>query len=92
MRKRVLKNKTKIKAWKKMVLFLPILLSLSWIFYLQYAQNSYIKYGYSGEFLAPPNIMPLMTALIIFTIGYILFLLLMFSENIEEFFWGLFRS
>jgi len=82
LREEVFKHHPKMGAWKKIVLALPILLSASWIFYLQY--NKYAYYGI--ELLSPANTAPLMIALIIFTIGYIIFLLLMFSENIKEFF------
>jgi len=68
---------------KKIILMLPILLSVSWILYLQYGVPVYS--GIGGELLSPANKMPIIIALMIFTVGYILFLLLMFSENIEEF-------
>lgn len=84
LREDVFKHHPKIGSWKKIVLALPLLLSLSWIFYLQYAKQIYMRYGV--ELLAPPNTTPLIIALIIFTIGYIIFLLLMFSDNIKEFF------
>jgi hypothetical protein len=37
------------------------------------------------ELLAPVDTAPFMIALIIFTVGYVIFLLMMFSENIKEF-------
>ena len=83
----VFKTRPKIGPGKKLVLFLPLLLSLSWIIYFGYTQQTYVKYGYGGELLAPSGITPLMIALIIFTMGYILFLFLMFSENIQDFIW-----
>lgn len=81
----VFKHHPKMRRWQKMLLGLPVLLSVSWIFYLQYDKYTY---AYSGmELLSPSNTTPLMIALIIFTIGYIIFLLLMFSENIQDFIW-----
>lgn len=88
-RKEVFKHKPKIETWKKILLALPILLSLSCIFYLQYNQQVSAYYGM--ELLSPANTAPLMIALIIFTIGYVLFLVLMFSENIQEVIWRFLR-
>ena len=83
-REEVFKKHPKLDMWKKVVLGLPVLLSASWMFYLQYSRQTY---AYSGmELLSPANTTPLLIALIIFTIGYLIFLLLMFSENIKEFF------
>ena len=81
----VLKHRPKMKAFEKIVLFLPLLLSVSWIFYLQYARYTNAYYGM--ELLSPANTTPLMIALIIFTIGYAIFLILMFSENLHDFIW-----
>lgn len=75
----------KINGWQKVVLSLPAMLSVSWVFYLQYNRSAF---AYNGmELLSPVNTTPLMIALIIFTIGYLIFLLLMFSENIHDFIW-----
>lgn len=79
-----LKHKPKMESWKKVILALPVMLSVSWIVYLQYNHYSYSYYGM--EMLAPADTTPLVIALIIFTFGYIIFLLMMFSENIKEFF------
>ena len=84
-REEAFKHRPKMEIWKKIVLVLPLLMSASWIFYLQYIEQSYVYYGM--ELLAPADTMPLMIALIIFTIGYVVFLLLMFSENIHDFIW-----
>ncbi len=78
------KNPLKIKMWKKIVLVLPVLISISLIFCLNYQSSLPIQSG--AELLAPVDSTPLMVSLIIFTIGYVLFLLLMFSEEIKEFF------
>ncbi len=83
-REEAFKHRPKMEMWKRIVLFLPILMSVSWMVYLQY-QKAYPYYGM--ELLAPVDTTPLMIALIIFTIGYILFLALMFSENIHDFIW-----
>ena len=82
----VFKHHPKLSPAKKIILSLPAVLSLSWVFYLGSTQQTFIRYGAGGELLAPTSTTPLMLALILFTIGYILFLLLMFSENIKEFF------
>lgn len=78
------KHKPKMEIWKKVLLGMPVLLSTSWMFYLQYNQRAY-----SGmELLSPANTAPLMIALILFTIGYVIFMIMMFSENIREFLAG----
>ena len=78
------KHSPKMEGWKRVLLGLPVLLSTSWMFYLQYNRNSY-----SGmELLSPANTTPLMIALVLFTIGYVIFMIMMFSENIREFFAG----
>jgi len=82
-REEAFKHRPRMEMWKKVVLFLPILMSVSWIVYLQYIGQNYAYYGM--ELLAPADTTPLMIALIIFTIGYVVFLLLMFSENIHDF-------
>lgn len=79
----VFKHHPKVRMWEKIVLGVPILLSMSWIFYLQYGQKAY----YGMELLSPVDTTPLMIALIIFTFGYIIFLLIMFSENIHDIIW-----
>ncbi len=84
-REEVFKHRPKMEGWKKILLILPVLMSVSWIVYLQYDKYVYSYYGM--ELLSPVNTTPLMIALIIFTIGYLLFLLLMFSENIHDFIW-----
>ena len=81
-KKEAFKHHPKMSLWKKVVLGLPVLLSMSWIFYLQAAPADY-----GGELLAPVNPAPLIAALVIFTIGYVIFLFLMFSENIQDFLW-----
>jgi hypothetical protein len=81
-REEVFKNSPDMQAWKKVILFLPVVMSVSFIFYLQISsQQPY----YGMELLAPVDTAPFMIALIIFTVGYVIFLLMMFSENIKEF-------
>lgn len=84
LREEVFKKRPKMGIGKKIILALPVLLGVSWIFYLQYGPK-----GYGGELLSPANTMPLVIALIIFVVGYMLFLLLMFSEGVERFLWRL---
>ena len=83
-REEAFKHSPKMEMWKKVVLMLPVLLSVSGIFYLRYNQNVYRYYG--TELLSPANTAPLMIALVLFTIGYVIFILMMFSENIREYF------
>jgi len=84
-REEVFKKHPKFNKGKKIVLLLPILLSVSWILYLKYSPQVYVYYG--TELLSPVDTTPLMIALIIFTVGYIIFLMLMFSENLQDFIW-----
>jgi len=83
-REEAFKHHPTLQGWKKAILFLPILLSISSIFYLRNSQNILAYYG--AEQFAPANTAPLMIALVLFTVGYVIFLLMMFSENIKEFF------
>jgi len=83
-REEAFKHSPKMEAWKKVLLGMPVLLSTSWMFYIQYNQRAY-----SGmELLSPSNTAPLMIALVLFTVGYMIFLSMMFSENIKEFLVG----
>ncbi len=79
-----LKNHQKMGMWKRIVLALPILISLSLI--LTMSHQSQTATSNEVELLASADVTPLMVSLIIFTIGYIIFLLLMFSEEIKVFF------
>jgi len=83
-REEAFKHRPKMMMWKKALLVLPVLLSASWMFYLQYGKNVY----FGTELLSPVNTRPLMTALILFTLGYVVFLLLMFSDNLHDLIWG----
>ena len=70
----------------KAILILPAILSLGWIGYISYrSKNPLISEG--GILLSPPvDTNMLMVALSIFTVGYVVFLLMMFSEDIKDFF------
>ena len=88
-REEAFKRHPKMGMGKKIILLLPVLLSASWIFYLKYGPKVYG--GAAGELLSPANTMPIIIALIIFTVGYVVFLLLMFSENVENIIWRIIR-
>lgn len=72
------KKHTKIKIF---ILFLPIIISFVWLIYLELALTSIPL----GTMLSPSEIEPLIISLIIFIIGYLLFLSLMFFEEIKKF-------
>ena len=76
MKKEILRHRPKMQAWKKVVLLLPALLSASWIIFLKYQQSTYVN-----EML--------IIALAIFTGGYLVFLMLMFSDSIHDTIWKL---
>jgi len=70
----------------KVILVLPAILSLGAIGYIKFSQARTPTIG-DGTFLSPPvDSGMLILALSVFTLGYVLFLLLMFSEEIKEFF------
>ncbi len=78
----ILNYKPKIGVFKKIVLALPLFLSITWISFLVYNRTP------AGTgMLSPDEITPLILTLIAFTIGYLIFLLLMFSEEIKEIFY-----
>jgi len=80
----VFKHHPRMEGWKKTLLFLPVLLSVSSILVLKYSDRA--PY-YGMELMAPVDTTPLMVALVLFTTGYIIFLLFMFSEDIRDFIW-----
>ncbi|MEA2037333.1 MAG: hypothetical protein U9O94_07520 [Nanoarchaeota archaeon] len=86
-REEVFKNHPRMSKGKKTVLTLPIVLSVAWMFYLQFGRSLPV----GGELLAPVDTTPLMVALGIFVLGYVIFLMLMFSENMEKFLWRFIR-
>lgn len=83
-REEVFRHHPKMEPWKKLLLIFPAFISTAWVVYLQYNRQVY-----SEELLAPLNTNALMLALILFTMGYIIFIALMFSDNIKEFFTNL---
>ena len=60
---------------------LPVILSLAFVIYLKV---SWTVVNYNGEKLAPINNKPLFVGLMLFTLGYLFFLGMIFSENIME--------
>ncbi|HLC95731.1 MAG TPA: hypothetical protein VJH97_00205 [Candidatus Nanoarchaeia archaeon] len=66
----------------KVLLGLPIVLSLSLIGYIQYSKQTA---RLEGIFLSPQSD-TLLIALLVFTVGYVLFVSLMFSDEIKSFF------
>jgi|ETNmetMinimDraft_11_1059920.scaffolds.fasta_scaffold48014_3 hypothetical protein len=73
-------KKKGLSVGKKIVLGLPVLLSASWIALLQQGTLG------GGEQFAPAPSSALIIALVIFTIGYLLFLLLLFSDDLKALF------
>tara|TARA_Y100000310_G_scaffold345222_1_gene462839 strand:+ start:579 stop:812 length:234 start_codon:yes stop_codon:yes gene_type:complete len=73
-------KKKGLSVGKKIVLGLPVLLSGSWIVLLR--QGTPL----GGEQFAPASSSALLIALLIFTVGYLLFLLLLFSDDLKDMF------
>ena len=72
----------------KIILTVPAILSTVWLIQVTYRIRNPIL-GEDGLFLAPPaDSNMLIAALSIFTAGYVIFLLMMFSEDIKGFFAG----
>jgi len=70
----------------KIVLAMPLVLSFGWIAYLNMQIRNPVI-GEEGALFAPPiDNTALMTVLVLFSVGYLCFLLMMFSEDIREFF------
>lgn len=61
------------------LLLLPLAISVIWLVYIKIQAAM----GISG-FLSPENNRPVLVALIIFAVGYLFFLGLLFSNNIKE--------
>ncbi|MFH1642330.1 MAG: hypothetical protein ABIC04_05535 [Nanoarchaeota archaeon] len=69
----------------KTILVLPAVLSTGWLAYINY-QSKHPIIGADNVQLSPPvDSGMLIAALSMFTVGYIVFLLLMFSEEIGDF-------
>ncbi|MBI2139598.1 hypothetical protein HYU14_01630 [Candidatus Woesearchaeota archaeon] len=76
-----LKKHPLMQPWKKFILGMPLALSVSWMVYLRLQAARY-----SGELLSPLPTRPLMIALLIFSLGYVLFLVLLFSDDLRSMF------
>ena len=74
----------KRKAFTVTLLSLPLLLSIAALVYLNMSWS--IFDAETGERFSPVENRPLLAGLIIFTVGYIFFLGLLFSENIVQLF------
>ncbi len=64
------------------LIFLPLIASITAIFLIRFGTFSYAP----GEMPSPVENKPLFIALMVFTLGYVFFLGLLFSENILNFF------
>ena len=60
--------------------FLPLVLAIVWLVYIRVTKTR----GVEGTFLSPINNTPLIIALIIFVVGYLLFLFMLFFSDIKE--------
>lgn len=69
---------------KAIFLILPALISFSWLTYLKLTNKSIII-SQAGIMLGPPiDSKKLALVLLIFTIGYLMFLLVLFYSNIKQ--------
>ena len=69
---------------KNIILFLPLVLSVGWMIQIKLTQR-FVPPG-AGELFSPIQTQPLIISLILFVVGYVFFLLLMFSDDIKSFF------
>tara|TARA_B100001964_G_C14129293_1_gene552100 strand:+ start:491 stop:769 length:279 start_codon:yes stop_codon:yes gene_type:complete len=79
-----------VKMFKKMSFFTkvviailmlaPVILGYYWYTYLDSSESSVL-----GAFLSPVNNTPIMISLIVFLVGYLIFIIAMFYDNIKEF-------
>ena len=65
------------------LLILPLLIAIFMLFYLKI---SWTIVAQNGEKMSPIENKPLFVGLVIFTVGYLFFLGMLFSENIIEIF------
>ena len=66
------------KPMKKFLIYLiPWILAVVWLIYLLSAPKG-------NELLSPPETPALIMALVVFILGYMLFLLMMFASDIKE--------
>jgi len=66
------------KAAYVITIFLPLILSVAWLILLTSQTTP------SGVLLSPSRTRPIVSALVIFIIGYLIFMFLIFYENISE--------
>ena len=83
MGKEILSQHPPLEGWKKVILFLPIVMGMSWVLFLRF--QSSITPQITGEIFAPGSTQPLFMALSLFIIGYVLFLFIMFSDDITDY-------
>lgn len=73
------------KKNKMIALLMPLVIAIIWLVYVIVANKTFTLAG--GAQLAPvKDTAPLVIGLSLFAAGYILFMLLMFSEDIKEMF------
>jgi len=76
----------KLPLWKKIMyavlLILPLALAIVWLYYIKLTEKA-AGIGV-GTFLSPVNNQPIIMGLSIFTVGYTIFLLIMFYSNLKE--------
>ena len=72
----------KRKTIYMIMLFLPLVLAVAWLVYLKITTEA-VGIG-AGTFLSPADNTPLILGIIIFTLGYLFFLGMMFSSNIKD--------
>ena len=73
------------KMWKIVSLLMPLFIAIAWLILVLSVNRTFTVAG--GAQLAPvADIEPLVIGLSIFIIGYMLFMAMMFSEDIMNFF------
>jgi len=78
----VIMEKRRERMIKNIILFLPLVLSIGWALQIRISNTIAIA---NGNMLSPIDTQPLLTSLILFIIGYLFFLFLMFSDDIKSF-------
>ena len=79
----VITERRREKIAKNIILFLPLVLSVGWAAQIKLSQSYQIL---GGEMLSPVDARPLLTSLMLFILGYVFFLFLMFSDDLKDFF------
>jgi polyferredoxin len=73
---------SKKKLILRIMLFLPLMLSVAWLVYIKFTEQTG-PYG----FLSPPvDNTPLIIGLVLFAAGYLIFLGLLFASDVKEWF------